>query len=450
MALTNKKLLLSIEGTTAENDFLKSDFFALAKNYFSQIIILSPANKLALYQKLYGGDNIIFEEAKEEKNTFLQDKFFNILRYSIHTKTARLRLMRTIFKQTGFQFNSWVLFILPCLASWQLSRFAFWRKFLRFLYNKSRSDKYCLEILRKHQPDVIYCDITPISVKDFNLKLIKAAKKLKIKTIGNIISWDQLTSKTFITTHTDYLTVHNEKIKEEAIRIGDFPGRVIEVCGIPRFDFYFRNDIYQERKEFFNEIGADPAKKLILFAGGLREFEIDYDYFFALFEKIAKEELLNCQFYLRPYPDLPFDEKLKEQYEKSPYLVFEKPNANFENLLANLFKHTEVLVCIYSTLMIEACLVDLPIINLSYFPNARYKKYYEPSRQLEKNHLASIFKNNCCLMAENNEQLVEQIKAYLANPSLKREERKKTALSQAGYLDGNAGSRVFEAVKKWA
>lgn len=444
--MKNSKLLVVIEGQTAERDFLRSNFLSLAKKSFSQIIFLCQEEKLDSFQKIYQRDNVSFKGFREQKENWLREKFFQLLRHSIPTQTAKLRLLRTIYKRDGLQFNSWLLFFWPCYLSWYLSRYGFWLKFLRALWRIFIPVKDEMELLAKIKPDLVYLDYTPIGIKNFNLRLIKAAKKLGILTVGNIVSWDQLTSKTFITEQSDFLTVHNEKIKQEAIKFGDFNSEVIQITGVPRFDFYFKQDLYFAREEFFQQIGVDPSKKLIVFAGGLREFNIDYEYFFHLFSQIALE-LGSVQFYLRPYPDLPFAPELLQKYHGDPGLIFGKPWKNFEALLANLFLHSSVLICVYSTLMIEACLADLPIINLSYFPLAKYKKYYEPFRQLQKNHLRDIFQNNCCEMAKSDQQLAQLIKEYLANPALDGLARKKIAQEQVGFLDGKSSQRVFLAIQ---
>lgn len=444
----NSKLLVVIEGQTAERDFLRSDFLLLAQKSFSRVVFLCSEEKLDFFQKSYQGSNISFEGFREQKENWLREKFFQLLRHSIPTRTSRLRLLRTIYKRDGLQFNFWLLFFWPCYLSWYLSRYKFWVGFLKFLWRVLVPMKNELALLKMIKPDLVYLDYTPVGIKNFNLKLLKAARKLGILTVGNIVSWDQLTSKAFITEQSDFLFCHNENIQKEAAQFGGFKKERIFLTGAPRFDFYAKKEIFLSREEFFQKIGADPSKKLVIFAGGLREFDIDYGYFLQLFSHLAKNELQECQFYLRPYPEIPFSQELLKKCQNDDGLVFEKSGDDFEVLLANLFRHSSILICVYSTLMIEACLMDLPIINLSYFPNAKHSKYYEPQRQLGKNHLAQIFRGNCCVEAKSDENLKKQIKKYLQEPSFLREQRKTTAKEQLFNIDGSSAVMTVKALEK--
>jgi hypothetical protein len=92
--------------------------------------------------------------------------------------------------------------------------------------------------------------------------------------------------------------------------------------------------------------------------------------------------------------------------------------------------------------MIEACSVDLPNINLSYFPNAQNRYFYRPERQLEKEHLQRIFSFGGSKMAQSDQSLLLALRDYLVNPSLDRQNREKTSQDQLFYLDGLSVARL--------
>ena len=57
-------------------------------------------------------------------------------------------------------------------------------------------------------------------------------------------------------------------------------------------------------------------------------------------------------------------------------------------------------------------------------------------------HYTNITRHHAVRVAESPEQLVEQVGAYLADPSLDREGRRRVAVEQCQFLDGRAAERV--------
>ena len=94
----------------------------------------------------------------------------------------------------------------------------------------------------------------------------------------------------------------------------------------------------------------------------------------------------------------------------------------------------------------EACLKDLPMINLSYFPNTTNHYYYRPERQLEKKHLSLIFKQNVAKMAYNNQELIQFIEGYLANPKLDSQQRRKVAQDQLFITNGSSANKTVQTI----
>ncbi len=462
--MINKTILFLAEEGFTTRGLLRSDFLPLIKKEFENVVILVPSQKLDSRKREYEKDNVVVDKIEEIKYPRAKRKFLALLKFSIPTKEAKLSLMRNVFWPDGFKLSSWVIFFWPVLFSWHLSKYKFWRNFLRKIYSLFKINDKCLNILKKYKVDVVYANYTSVSAKDFNLELFRAAKHLNILTIGNISSWDQLYSKIFITQHTDFLTVPNELIKSEAVRIGDFEKDVIRIVGIPTFDFYSKKEWILPRKDFLRQIGADSGKKLIVFAGSIGKLGVDCEHFFNYFIRLAQRELKNVQFYLRPHPKYPFDKELINRYKRHPSLIFEERSEynsgrNFEltekdnQLLFNLLHYADMLICTYSTIMIEASFLDAPVINLGYFGNSNYNYYFRSERWFEKEHLKLIFQRNFSKIAKNDEEFLRHIKTYLENPALDREARRETAKEQMFLTNGKAAftsvETISDIVKNW-
>ncbi len=453
--MIDKNILIIIETGYVARSLLRSNFLFNIKSDFSKVILVVPREKVNSYKKLYGFNNVIIESIIDSYPSIFQKKFNIILKYSIHAKVAKLKIMRKIFKESGFRFNIWILYFPLIFFSYFLSRFKLWRKILRFIYSFFPVNIDCINLLKKYNIDIIYANYTSIGVRDFNLNILKAAKSLGIKTVGNIFSWDNLFSKVFITTHTDFITVPNQQVAEDAVNIGDFKRDSVKIVGLPHFDFYFNHKLILPKDDFFDKIGANPKKDFFIFAFGAGNQRVDYEYFLDLLNKIS-EKCGGIQFYLRPYPKNYYNKSILNKYFGNKNLIFEKrPLDNLENLgnnfefpeednqlLFNLLYHSRGLICLTSTLMIEACLMNTPIINLLYLGDKKINYYYRPERHYELDHIVRIFKRNFSIKVRNDNELVNAINSYLMNKELHQKERKETALEQMHIVNGTSAREL--------
>jgi CDP-glycerol glycerophosphotransferase (TagB/SpsB family) len=456
--MIDKTVLFVVENSFVRRSLLESDFLQHLKELFKKIVIVVPSHRLDYYRANYEKDNVIVKETREEANSKIKQKFFVLLKYSIPAYEARLSLTRTLFGRYGIRASSWFIYFWPTLASWYLSRYRFWRGFLRKIYSFTSVDAECLHILQDAKPDIVYANYTPIYAYNFNLKLLRAAKKLGITTVGAIESWDNLYSKVFIPEHTDFCTAQSELVKREAMRLGDFRENTIRVVGLPNFDMYAKKELVVPRDDFFRKIGADGRKKLVFFAAGIRRLGINYEHFFDLFNACTQSSFKDTQFYLRPHLKDYFDQELIDKYADNKNLIFEAQYTDNSGKdfrfqegdnqrLLNLLHHADVVVCNFSTMMIDACVTDTPVVNFVYFANTQpYNRYFRSERWLDKEHLKHIFSGKFSVIAHNDEELISGIRTYIQNPSLHRKERRKTAEEQAGLIGGTSAATLAQTL----
>ena len=141
---------------------------------------------------------------------------------------------------------------------------------------------------------------------DMDTIVIREAKRKGIKVVGMVRSWDNCFSKGLMRNMPDSLLVNNENLKSEAVEMHDFPGEKIEIVGLPQFD-HFINEKRLSKDDFFKKIGADPEKKLILFApAGAFLSDCDLDYL-KIFEQAtqARKFKYPLQFLVRNHPHHP-------------------------------------------------------------------------------------------------------------------------------------------------
>lgn len=457
--MENKKIVIVINNGFVSRSLLKSDFFSKIKEKFSEVILLVPEQKFSFFKDNYLSDQVKIEPIFDISYDFggrLQKRFFKVLKYSIPTRASKIKIFKALYNDKGKirSFNHIIYFVITWL-SYFFSKFKVWRTTLRFIYKCLPTNKEIINLLKKYNPDVVYARYTSPFVNDFNLELLKAAKKLKIRTVGNIFSWDNIYSKIFITTHSDYLMVPNETVKRDSIKLGDFSEDRVRVIGVPHFDFYFNNELLMPRNDFFKVINADPNKKLIMFAGGLQSLRISYPYFFKLFDKFSKDN--NVQFYMRPHPKALFDNELVNLYKDNKNFIFESKGEenwgrSFEfadgdnQLLYNLLAHCDIVISLYSTLIIEAAIFDTPVVSINYDGDLNDTYYYSIKRFKELEHVSNIIKYNAFKMVDSDEEFSSVMKEYLNNKLIDNLGRRAMIESETSIFRGHSALKLAETI----
>ncbi len=104
--------------------------------------------------------------------------------------------------------------------------------------------------------------------------------------------------------------------------------------------------------------------------------------------------------------------------------------------LKDTLRHSDVVVNYASTISLEACVFDKPVVNIGfpqYFMNAYSFTHYKPVVEL-----------GAVRVAQNFEDLVREINAYLKEPLRDHDARKNAVREFIGFTDGKSYARVAE------
>jgi len=215
------------------------------------------------------------------------------------------------------------------------------------------------------------------------------------------------------------------------------------------------------RNRFFKRIGADPKKKLITYCPGTRKttphvFEI-LDMLWAFINR--KKTVFPSQLLVRIHPKEVGWKRLK--FTKYGNLIIDipgKPSKRFRDgwipfsnqltHLANLMYHSDVVINVASTVTLDACVLNTPVINIS-FDETPNKPYYKSIRRFHDfTHYRPIVASGAVRIARNPEDLLNLINIYLLQPSLDSENRKKLASDFCYKTDGKSAIRIGEYLLK--
>lgn len=283
----------------------------------------------------------------------------------------------------------------------------------------------------------------------------------KISNVHVVGNYDNLSSKGFRGVPIERLLVWGNSMKEDAIHYHGIPESNIRIIGSIRYATILRRSL-PSRNNFFKSINLDLSKKTLLFAGSLFEFH----YFEALsILDIMQSEGDSVQMIIRIYPnktlmDSPYIKPLIEytKLHKGLYVSIGDPNYHSinkgsdpiyieEDELWPAIKYCDVVINIFSTIAVEACIFDKPAINMWYFPMGRKgmlhpPKYINFSNSIHNRRLMSY---GAIQTATSRSEMISMIRDALKEPAKGKEMREKIVKDECGPLDDHVFERFIDA-----
>jgi hypothetical protein len=120
--------------------------------------------------------------------------------------------------------------------------------------------------LAEQRPDVVL--VHPlIGFGSTQADIVRAANRLGIHCAYPVASWDNLTNKGLLRDAPDLVLVWNELQKAEAVELHHVPADRVRVTGAPPYDHWFEWRPSREREGFCREVGLDPGRPIVLYAG---------------------------------------------------------------------------------------------------------------------------------------------------------------------------------------
>ena len=120
------------------------------------------------------------------------------------------------------------------------------------------------EVFRRVNPDVLL--LTPLLYFGSQQAAhVRCARRLGIKSVLGVGSWDHLTTKGLIHEIPDRVLVWNEAQKREAIALHGVPADRVVVTGSQAYDHWFSTKPALDRAGFCRKVGLDPERPMVLY-----------------------------------------------------------------------------------------------------------------------------------------------------------------------------------------
>ena len=119
-------------------------------------------------------------------------------------------------------------------------------------------------VFQRVRPDVLL--LTPLLYfRSRQVDQVRCARRLGIKTVLGVGSWDHLTTKGLIHEVPDRVLVWNEAQKQEAIELHGVPAERIVVTGSQAYDHWFATRPSLDRTAFCAQTGLDTSRPILLY-----------------------------------------------------------------------------------------------------------------------------------------------------------------------------------------
>ncbi|MCA2961115.1 MAG: hypothetical protein IOD12_12750 [Silvanigrellales bacterium] len=297
-----------------------------------------------------------------------------------------------------------------------------------------------------------------------DVPFLGAAARRGIPSLATVYSWDNLTAKGAFIEKPDRLLVWNEWMKEEAVNYHGYDPAFVEVTGSPSYDAFARLRGAADanlRSVFFESLGFNPNLPLVSLC------TIPPLYFGSCHAWIAREVLsavddgrLPCfQLLVRPHPldstdyaslDHPLLRVDCSKDSLTAPLANWVPGRGHLDRLAMTMVFSQVVLNIASTITIDACFFDTPVVTLAIDAPLRLKDYDGSVRRYyDYTHFKRVVECRAAPLVESLDELFSSIREALADPALRRSERAEVARSMCHVVDGTASEKMAESFSRF-
>jgi hypothetical protein len=359
---------------------------------------------------------------------------------------------------TGFTMEA----INRTIGQWSLFR-SFYRAF-ELRVNQSKRIKKLLGELR---PDLL---VIPNPFGSEAAVYLLHARELGIPVVCQMLSWDNITSKGTPLLMPDYFISWGPIMSEEMVEWYHFPREKIYECGVPHFDVYTQETRFIPRSVLLKELNLSSNYPYI-FYGMVPEYSCpnELDILSWLADRVNRNAFsLPCALVIRPHPQTisglyAQDAKQLDRLKAlvGPRVSVDYPPVLSEQLawdlprtdmyrLASLLAGCAMCLSANSTLSLDACMLDRPVINIAF--DGWEELPYERSarRGLNYIHMAKLLSFGGIQIASSFGDLQRNINAYLINPSMDQKGRIVSAARECGTRDGRAAERVAKTLLELA
>jgi len=323
------------------------------------------------------------------------------------------------------------------------------KKITRWLEEKVFSEKRYDALFKKYKPEAL---LVGSLLSKADIGILKAAKRHGAISFGMQKGWDNL-ERVLIRTLPDHLLVQNSIMVDAAREVQRIPKERAHVVGFPQFDPYFNYEPSESRESFLHRHGLKPDTKLFFF-GSEGAWSPNDPELVKYFIELRKELPFPSAFIIRPhFTDIKnkrFDAFRRhaglivdDNYRWAHYFsdLWDPSQEDMTHFMDELY-FCDAVLCIASTLSLDAACFDKPIINLGFGAYIDDQGRDLSSNLYRMAHYKPVVASGGVSLVSSKEELKKELIRSIEHPELKSDEREILRRTMCGPLDGRSSERI--------
>jgi hypothetical protein len=458
--MNSPTVMISVPHGASAGNMLRHGLIAhlLASGSSVRIVVVSPLTRDEGFVREFAHPHVLFEDLPAHRPAGLEARIQALMQacYLESGITESVRIRRAEAQAKGT--IRWIgakarlaRLIAPSLAR-PATRYDLSDRRVSHAAAATLFDRYSPSLLVTSSPGLIFSEVP----------LLRTAVRRRVRAMAIDPSWDNFTNKLLPVRRVDRLLVWNDLMRQQAIEWHGYTPDMIRLCGAPQFDAYFKGAPRAPRDEFFRRIGADPTRRLITLTTTPREL---YPYHVDVVRRLSRAIEAGAlpadsQVLVRLHPR--DDEEAYREVRNAPHVIVEKPfrqtvkvadglavdvMPEHQRHLADTMAHSAVAVNVASTITIEACVFNTPVVNIAFDGDATDLPFARSARRYYQfTHYVNVTRHDALRVGWSPEEMIGHINRYLADRSLDAEGRRRVVAEQVQFVDGRSGERVAHAV----
>lgn len=305
--------------------------------------------------------------------------------------------------------------------------------------------------------------------------LFREAQARGIRTLGVVAGWDHPCSKGLPGARPDRIAAWSNVHRTELVNGSDFDEKAVDVPGPIHFDYYRTTGSALPRDAYFRSLGLDPDRRLITFGCTFVGLSPNLVIVEALAEAIARNAFgVPVQLLVRLHPShlkpgvgkyaavRQEGELFYDLAKRFPHIRIDSPVLGSHGVpnyttpedarsLASLFAHSDVFVTLFSTMVLESCFNEVPVVAAAFDPPASGLEDFLPiSKALDWPTHDRIIRSGAAAVVRDAGPLIEAVRKYLEDPQLHAAERRRFAQQECTFIDGHCAARLADLIANQA
>ncbi|HKZ44016.1 MAG TPA: CDP-glycerol glycerophosphotransferase family protein [Anaerolineales bacterium] len=464
-----KTIFILLDHGLAHAYFFETELAKKLADSGLRLVFLVPGGMQDLLRNKYPGVNIFFESMRDAEIAEyrqahwegLQELYEYVRRVGMSSR-GPLSYVETARRRKEWEARGRRKFVLVLLRPFiQLMRHSkIVRKIYRWFFQSLFSPALYRDLFEKYQPELVVSNMAGWRMDQY---LLREANQRRVETAVVIVGWDNPSSQGLTGADIDHFNVWSEIQKHELVNSADIDPQNIHIGGMPLFDSYINRKWVIPRDEYFRMHGLDLDKKLIAFAATGLNFSPNSHMIMALAELVGNEHLGQpAQLLIRLHPNhfknVPRykreAETIYELKKRLPHIHIVEPREMPGDLeryagedypeKASMMAHCDVLVTLYSTMVVEVALQDKPIINACLPTEEGYgQDFWVPILEVPTFPTSTrVNATGAGRLVKNKKELEDALSEYLLDPTIDSNHRHQFLLQELTYLDGSATSHT--------